>query len=114
LVAPVSAVIAVYELRSAKLEPVAFPDGENRFGLQNSWQGYSGAFCDPDGTFALWSGQTGDGGALRTVGWYTYRFNPTALRFEPVGTHGPTRTHKLPASTGYDGHLCGTTTLPIG
>jgi hypothetical protein len=114
MVPPVSALIAVYELRSAKLESVAFPDGENRFGLQNSWQGYSGAFCEPDGTLALWSGETDDGGALRTVGWYRYRLNPTALRFEPVGTRGPTRTHKLPPSTGYDGHLCGTTTLPIG
>jgi hypothetical protein len=114
LVPPVSAQIAVYELRNANLERVTFPDGGNRFGLQNSWQGYSGAFCGRDGTLALWSGETDDGGTVRKVAWYMYRLDPSALRFEPVGTHGPFRTHELPRSTGYDGRLCGTTTSSIG
>ncbi len=114
LVAPVSALVAVYELRNGVLEPVAMPDGGNRFGLQDSWQGYSGAFCRPDGTFALWSGATDGGGTLRRVAWYKYRLDPSALRFDLVGTHGPVRTSHLPPSTGYDGLLCGKATLPIG
>ena len=41
--------IGVYELREGMLLPVSFPDGMNRFPLQNSWQGYFGAYCpNPD------------------------------------------------------------------
>jgi len=114
LAPPVSAIIGVYQLRNAHLEPVELPDGGNRFGLANSWTGYSGAFCGAAGNFVLWSGTTDGGGTLRKVGWYTYGLDPTALRFELDGVHGPTATHELPASTGYDGHLCGAPTLPLG
>jgi hypothetical protein len=114
LAPPVSALIGVYQLRGAHLEPVNFPDGGNRFSLSDSWQGYSGAFCGAAGTFVLWSGTTDGGGTLRKVGWYSYRLDPTALRFEVIGVDGPTPTHELPASSGYDGHLCGAPTLPLG
>lgn len=114
LAPPVSALIGTYELRNGHLGPVKLPDGGNRFGLANSWTGYSGAFCGAAGTFALWSGTTDGGGTLRKVGWYTYGLDPTALRFDLVGVHGPTATHELPASTGYDGHMCGAPTLPLG
>lgn len=113
LAPPVSAKIGVYELREGMLLPVSFPDGMNRFPLQNSWQGYFGAYCSNPDTFWLWEGTTDQGGTLRSTTATGYRLNVGALRFEETGQHGTT-LNSIPADTGYDGRVCGADTQALG
>ncbi|MEP6758445.1 MAG: VCBS repeat-containing protein [Actinomycetota bacterium] len=113
LAPPVSAEIGVYELRDGMLQPVSFPDGKNRFPLQNSSQGYLGAYCSNPDTFWLWEGTTDQRGTLRSTAAAEYRLNVGALQLEETGQHGTT-LNSVPAETGYDGRLCGADTQPLG
>jgi hypothetical protein len=111
LAPPVSAEIGVYELRDGMLQPVSFPDGKNRFPLQNSWQGYLGAYCTNPTSFWLWEGATDANGTLQSSSGTAYRLNVDALAFVQVVTSSG---DGIPAETGYDGRLCGAATQPLG
>jgi len=111
LAPPVSAEIGVYELREGMLQPVSFPDGKNRFPLQNSWQGYFGAYCTNPTSFWLWEGATDANGTLQSSSGTAYRLNVDALAFVQVVTSSG---DGIPAEAGYDGRLCGADTQPLG
>ena len=120
LAAPASALIGAYAFRDGSLRPIAFADGDNRFPLQNSWQGYHGAYCGSSGAlfvpasndvFALWDGVTDSGGKLIRWELHEFRVDPTTLRFVPLGSSSePNTTNEInfPGGlTGWDGTFCG-------
>jgi hypothetical protein len=116
LAAPVSALIAVYELEQGRLEPVPFPSGSNRFPLQESWQGYLGAFCPDPWSFWTWSLGTDEGGGLtHRITYRPYLLETSPLRFE-LAESPFTAEQGMPkiALRGWDGEFCGKEAGPFG
>ena len=117
LAAPVSAVIGVYEFVGADIEPVPFEGGTipapsndlaaNRFLLQNSDQGYYGAFCFEGLTFVTWSGSVDVGGTLTHTSYRVFGLDRATLTFQPVDQHLPgSWSGQIPPKTGWD-EFCG-------
>jgi hypothetical protein len=116
LAAPNSAVIAVYELIGDGLEPIRFPDGSNRFQMQESWQGLMGAYCPDAWTFATWEANMGPLDRLRSITYHTYWLDLEQRRFTTARGSLTVRTNELPSRSrlGYDGRFCGLRVDPIG
>lgn len=117
LAPPASAQIAVYELERGRPQPVPFPSGSNRFPLQNSYQGYFGAFCPDAWTFWTWSMSTDQGGGLiRAIDYRAYELDGIPLRFEYAREPFTVDQRGLPktALRGWDGEFCGQDAGPLG
>lgn len=89
LAPPASAVIGVYELRGRHLEPVLFPDGANQFWLQDSWQGYLGAYCSDAWTLTTWKGRTNESGSITTISSRTFAFDVGSHSFRLASAQPP-------------------------
>jgi hypothetical protein len=115
--APASVVVAAYELDGTSLRPIPFEGGAlpswfrdqrpNRFLIQNSWQGYNGAFCSQDHSFVVWTGTTDPSGTLARVSYQGFRLNTQTMTFDRMVEQFPSfMNDRLPDKTGWD-EFCG-------
>jgi Tol biopolymer transport system component len=120
VVSPVSAWIGVYGFDGSRIRPILFPNGSNRFKLEEvaSIPSYEGAYCYSDGgeqVLSLWkAAMPGSFPSTHQVTERIFVIDVEAFSFTHVDTRSSTETTETLPPSGLNGRVCGVIAAALG
>jgi hypothetical protein len=120
VVSPVSAWIGVYGLDGSSIQPIPFPNGSNRFKLEEvaSVPSFSGAYCFSDGeerVLSLWDAPAPvNDPSTHEVTERLFVIDVESFTFSLADTRSSKETTETLPPKGTDGRICGVETESLG